>query len=93
MKHVDAQTQKIRAIPPAKQKQKARQTFWGVLVVLAGFALPRLVPQFPIWFAMVIVGFGFFIASKEYVTNYAGFLPAAIRDVYEAIKGNGARSE
>ena len=89
MKHVEAQTQKIRAIPAHKQSKKAWQTLTGGLVVIAGFALPKVVPEFPLWFAMGVVGFGFFIASKEYVTNYLGFIPAAIRDILSALKGNG----
>ena len=87
MKHVEAQTQKIRAIPAAKQSKKAWQTLTGVILVAIGFALPKLVPEFPVWFAMGVVGFGFFIASKEYITNYLGFVPAVIRDVLSAIKG------
>ncbi len=91
MRHVEAQTQKIQAIPAAKQSKKAWQTLTGALVVIAGFALPKVVPEFPLWFAMGVVGFGFFIASKEYVVNYLGFVPAAIRDVLSAIKGNGKK--
>ena len=91
MKHVEAQTQKIQAIPPAKQSKKAWQTLTGALVVIAGFALPKVVPEFPLWFAMGVVGFGFFIASKEYVTNYLGFIPAAIRDIWSAVRGNGKK--
>ena len=91
MKHVKAQTEKIQAIPVAKQSKKAWQTLTGAIVVLIGFALPKIVPEFPLWFAMGIVGFGFFIASKEYVTNYLGFIPAAIRDILSAIKGNGGK--
>ena len=91
MKHVHAQTQKIRAIPTAKQSKKAWQTLTGALVVITGFALPKVVPEFPLWFAMGVVGFGFFIASKEYVVNYLGFIPAAIRDIWSAVRGNGKK--
>ncbi len=91
MKHVEAQSQKIQAIPAHKQSKKAWQTLTGAILVVIGFALPKLVPEFPIWFAMGVIGFGFFIASKEYVTNYLGFIPAAIRDILSAIKGNGKK--
>ncbi len=87
MKHVDAQTQKISAIPPAKQAKKAWQTLTGAIVVAVGFATPKVAPEFPMWFAMGVVGFGFFVVSKEYVTNYLGFIPAAIRDIVSAAKG------
>ncbi len=88
MKHIDAQAQKIREVPPAKQSKKAWQTLTGSIVAVTGFALPKLVPEFPLWFAMGVVGFGFFIASKEYVVNYLGFIPAVIRDVVSAVRGN-----
>ncbi len=91
MRHVEAQTQKIRAIPVRKQSKKAWQTLSGAAVVAIGFALPKLVPEFPLWFAMGVVGFGFFVISKEYVTNYLGFIPAAIRDILSAIKGDSKK--
>jgi len=87
MKNLTAQTQKIQAIPSDKHDRKLWQTAGGVGIAGIGFALPLMVPAFPVWFAMIVVGFGFFVMSKELLTKYAGFIPAAIRDVINAVRG------
>lgn len=91
MKHVEAHTQTIQAIPAEKRKQKLGKTIAGVMVAGTGFALPVIVPAFPVWFAMGVVGFGGFLASGELLKKYLGYVPAVIRDVMGAVRGKNGK--
>jgi hypothetical protein len=83
-------TQQIKAahydaIPPVKRRAKVRNTIVGLLMLALGIALPVLVPVYPTWLGMLMIGFGAYSMSAELVAGFAKLLPAAIRDVKAAL--------
>ncbi len=92
MTHLDAQTQKIKAIPPKAMQSKKKSTTVGILSIATGFVcLIWFTPPVPVWAFALFFGFGMFSISKELVIEFLAFIPAAIRDVRAAIKGTNGR--
>ena len=88
-KHINEQTQKIAAIPQEKKVSKARNTAIGLgSVVLAFVVLKWFVPPCPLWVSGVLLAFGAYSISGDLVRGFAGFVPAVIRDVRAALKGD-----
>lgn len=85
---IEDRTKAWDAIPPGKRKVKHVRTVLGGVVALAFLAVPKLL-GYPVWFGMLGVGFGLFIASKEALVQYALWLPAAIGKIMSAGKGGG----
>jgi hypothetical protein len=77
------------AIPRPKRLTKLRNTVFGLFMIVLGITLPVLVPEYPLWIGMLMIGLGAYSMSAELVTGFAKLLPAAIRDIYSALKGNG----
>ena len=91
MSHINTQTQKMRSIPAAKRKRKDWKSLGGILVVLVGFLTPRLFPEFPMWFAMLVIAAGAWTISEERVKGFLGYVPAGLRDIRDAIMGKNGR--
>ena len=82
-------TQFVDAIPPEKLASKTKSTAIGVGSVLMAFVLLIwFVPPVPLWAVGVLLFFGAFSISGELVRGFCAFLPAVIRDIRAAIKGD-----
>lgn len=86
MSKVQEVTQQLRAIPPEKRRRKTWAVVLGAAVSVAGLLVPKYL-GYPWQVGAAICGFGGFIASRELVTAYARFIPAAVRDLLGATKG------
>ena len=91
MKHIDEQTQKIRAIPPKKRSEKLRDSAIGLGAIAVGFVLVKYFPELPgcsyVFYALLL--FGAWSISGELLRSFLGYVPAAIREIRDAIKGAG----
>ena len=82
-------TQFVDAIPPAKLANKARCTAVGIGSISMTFVLLIwFVPPVPIWAVGILLAFGAYSISGELVRGFCAFLPAVIRDIRSAIKGD-----
>ncbi len=84
MTHLKEHSEELKKIPEKKRKQKVFSTIVGAVVAVAGFLVPKYL-GFPIWFGMILVGFGGWIISKELLKSYLGYIPAALKDFMGAI--------
>jgi hypothetical protein len=89
---VGAHKKKIKKIPKKTWKYKAWSTVVGAGAITLGIAIEKWLPHIDdkVLYALLIFG-GYSIAG-DLVRSFAGFLPTAIRDVRNAIKGNGANA-
>ena len=77
------------AIPVEKLASKTRCTAVGVGSVLITFVLLIwFVPPVPLWAVGIMLAFGAYSISGELVRGFCAFLPAVIRDIRAAIKGD-----
>jgi len=77
------------AIPVEKLASKAKCTAVGVGSVLITFVLLIwFVPPVPLWAVGIMLAFGAYSISGELVRGFCAFLPAVIRDIRAAIKGD-----
>ena len=84
--HTQQATLKLKAIPPESIRRKWVTSFSGVLVFALGALMPKYL-DFPWYVGAGVIGFGGWLISKDLVTSYLRFIPAAIRDIYAAVKG------
>ena len=78
--------QKLEKIPPESRKRKWLTSLEGVVLIVLGAAMPQFL-AFPWYVGAGVFGFGCFLVSKDLVVAYLRFVPAVIRDVYNASKG------
>jgi hypothetical protein len=85
-----AHNEKRKLIPPKRWRAKAWSTGVGTGAIALGLGIENWLPHIDdkVLYALLIFG-GYSIAG-DLVRDFAGFFPAAIRDVRAAIKGNGA---
>lgn len=74
-------------IPAPRLKSKVRNTVFGLGAVVTG-TLFEVTHLFPAWLRIGLILFGGFSISQDLVRQFAGFLPAAVRDLRAAIKGD-----
>jgi len=85
--HTEQVSLKIKKIPPESRRHKWLMSIAGILVFVIGCAMPKYL-DFPWYVGALTLGFGGFLVSKDLMVRYLQFIPAAIRDVYAAYKGN-----
>ena len=72
-----------------KLASKAKCTAVGVGSVLITFVLLIwFVPPVPLWAVGIMLAFGAYSISGELVRGFCAFLPAVIRDIVAAVRGN-----
>ena len=88
MSHINDQTVKIKAIPKQAIVSKARSTAVGAGSIAIAFVLLMwFTPPMPIAASGLFLAFGAWSTSRELVTEFLKFIPAAIKDIRVAIKG------
>lgn len=87
--HTQQATVKLQAIPPAAIKRKWVISLWGVTLAAIGIVMPKFL-GFPWYFGAGVLGFGCWLISKDLVVSYLRFVPAVVRDIYAAVRGNGS---
>lgn len=105
MEHFEQQTQKLAAIPRRVEtelpdgtvvvkkplQEKIRDSAIGVGSVAIGFVVLKwFSPPIPAWSFGFFVAFGFWSISKELTVGFFGYVPAAIREIRDAL-GLGGR--
>jgi len=86
--HTQQATAMLDRIPPQSIKRKWTMSLWGVAMVVLGAIMPRFL-NFPWYIGAGVIGFGGWLVSKDLVVSYLRFVPAFLRDVYAAVRGNG----
>lgn len=84
-----AQVQALKAIPAPKRRTKYLRSAAGILVFGAAWFLPSWL-GFPQAVAYIVGGFGAFIVSQDLVVTFFKLVPAVIRDIVLALRGQNA---
>jgi len=77
----------LNKIPAESRKRKWYVSLAGIASIAIGAAMPKFL-EFPWYIGAAVFGFGCFLVSKDLVIAYLRFIPAAIRDIYNAAKGS-----
>lgn len=77
---------KLHKIPKRSRKKKWQLTLVGIVLIVVGLAMPKFL-NFPWHVGTATFGYGCFLISKDLLIGYLRFIPAAIRDIYDAVKG------
>jgi hypothetical protein len=89
LSHSTARLQALKAIPPDKRRTKVVRSLVGSALFVGAWFLPHLL-GFPQYVAYIVGGFGAFIVSQDLVATFFGFVPALIRDLVLAFRGESA---
>ena len=85
MSHCKDHTAKIHKIPKERFWKKVRRSVIGLGAIALGFFLESKLPQLSDWLFYGLIGFGFFSISGDLVRAFLGYIPAAIREIGDAI--------
>lgn len=85
MKNIEEHSAILNTIPKDRWTKKLRNTVFGLGVILLAVAFKRE-GWFPDWFLIGLLIFGGYSLKGDIVRGFAGFLPAAIKDIRAAIK-------
>ena len=85
MKNIEEHSAVLKAIPKDKWTKKLRNTLVGLGAIAAAVVFKRY-GWFPDWFLIGLLIFGGYSLAGDVVRGFAGFLPAAIKDIRAAIK-------
>ena len=91
MKNVTAQRAKFEEIPPEKRARKVRNTAIGLGSIGLAVVIEWKFAHLSDMLTYTLIGFGGYSLAGDLVRGFAGFIPAAVRDVRAAIKGNGKK--
>lgn len=91
-----SETTKIRAarlpnMPPEKLISKAQKTALGLGSIVTGLLIAVfLIPPLSVWCVYALLVYGGYCIAGDITRNFAAFVPAVIRDIYAAVRGNGS---
>lgn len=87
MSHTQQVSAQLGKIPTESLQRKWLTSLMGIALIAVGVAMPTYL-GFPWYIGTGVFGFGCFLVSKDLVTSYLRFIPAVIRDIYAAVKGD-----